>query len=121
MALRLENAGGKILNFTPGPQKRTSPLGENLAPRGDICPLLGGMFTPSFTPRGEHYTIYKNGGANREFHPQGITSPQGDKFHPWGHSLSNYKSRQNYIFQITNPVKITNFKLQIPSKLQISN
>jgi hypothetical protein len=27
--------------------------GVNLAPRGEICPL-GGMFTPSFTPRGEH-------------------------------------------------------------------
>jgi hypothetical protein len=24
-----------------------------LAPRGEICPL-GGMFTPLFTPRGEH-------------------------------------------------------------------
>jgi hypothetical protein len=29
-----------ILSFTPGP-------------KGEICPL-GGMFTPSFTPRGEH-------------------------------------------------------------------
>jgi hypothetical protein len=27
---------------------------------------------------------FRNGGANREFHPQGITSPTGDKIHPWG-------------------------------------
>jgi hypothetical protein len=27
---------------------------------------------------------YKNGGANREFHPQGITASPGDKIHPWG-------------------------------------
>jgi hypothetical protein len=25
-----------------------------------------------------------NGGVNREFHPQGITSHPGDKIHPWG-------------------------------------
>jgi hypothetical protein len=41
------------------------------------------MFTPSFTPRGEH-SLLKNGGANREFHPQGIASLPGDKIHPWG-------------------------------------
>jgi hypothetical protein len=33
-----------ILNFTPGLQ------------RGVIC-TLGGMFTPSFTPRGEHSSV----------------------------------------------------------------
>jgi hypothetical protein len=38
-----------ILNFTPGPQGWTLPLGVNLAPRGEIWPLRG-MFTPSFTP-----------------------------------------------------------------------
>jgi hypothetical protein len=29
----------------------------------------------------------KNGGANTEFHPQGITAPLGDKICPWGQSL----------------------------------
>jgi hypothetical protein len=47
------------------------------------------MFTPSFTPTGEHSLLFrqKNGGANREFHPKGITSTPGDKIHPWGQSL----------------------------------
>jgi hypothetical protein len=46
-----------ILNFTPGSQGITSPLGENLAPRGELCPL-GVKFTPSFTPRGEHSLFF---------------------------------------------------------------
>jgi hypothetical protein len=55
-----------------------------LAPRGKICPL-GRMLTPSFTPRCEHSLLFRwNGGANREFHPQGITSPPGDNFTPRG-------------------------------------
>jgi hypothetical protein len=32
-------------------------------------------------------TVEKNGGANREFHPQGIASPPEDKIHPWGTTL----------------------------------
>jgi hypothetical protein len=47
-----------ILNFTPGPQGITSPLGVNLAPRGELCPL-GVKFTPSFTPRGEHSLLFR--------------------------------------------------------------
>jgi hypothetical protein len=31
------------------PQGWSLPLGVNLAPRGELCPL-GGMFTPSITP-----------------------------------------------------------------------
>jgi hypothetical protein len=46
-----------ILNFTPGSQGRTSPLGVNVATRGEICPL-GEMFTPSLTPRGEHSLLF---------------------------------------------------------------
>jgi hypothetical protein len=46
----------------------TSPL----APRGKIC-SLGGMFTASFTPRGEQSLLF----TRMEFTPQGITSPQG--------------------------------------------
>jgi hypothetical protein len=77
-----------------GSQRRTSLLGVNLAPRGETCPL-GEMFTPSLrSPPGVN-TLYvlKNGGVNRQFHPQGITSPQGTKFtpgwqlHPWGQNL----------------------------------
>jgi hypothetical protein len=47
------------------------PQGVNFVPMGEICPI-GGMFTPSFTPRGRTLSIVeKNGGANREFHPPG--------------------------------------------------
>jgi hypothetical protein len=28
-----------ILNFTPGPPRWISPLGVNMAPRGEICPV----------------------------------------------------------------------------------
>jgi hypothetical protein len=42
------------------------------------------MFTPLFTPWGEHSIVVKNGGANREFHPEGINSPLGAKFTPEG-------------------------------------
>jgi hypothetical protein len=55
---------------------------------GKICPL-GGMFTPSFTPRGEHSTVKKNWGAHRElpspgdkFTSRGQISPLGDNFAP---------------------------------------
>jgi hypothetical protein len=70
----------------------TSPL----APRGNIC-SLGGMFTASFTPRGEQSLLF----TRMEFTPQGITSPQGglnsllvDNFapggqlRPWGSKFS---------------------------------
>jgi hypothetical protein len=29
-------------------------------------------------------TVKKNEVVNRGIHPQGITSPPGDKIHPWG-------------------------------------
>jgi hypothetical protein len=32
-------------------------------------------------------TVYKNGGANREFYPQGINSPLTWQLRPWGQSL----------------------------------
>jgi hypothetical protein len=35
------------------PRGEFCPPGVNLAPRVKICSLVG-MFTPSFTPRGEH-------------------------------------------------------------------
>jgi hypothetical protein len=48
------------------------------------------MFTPSFTPRGENslHTVYKNGGANSEFHPHGITSTLREQLRPWGSKLA---------------------------------
>jgi hypothetical protein len=86
-----------ILNFTPGPQGRTSPLGVNMAPSGVICPL-GGMFTPSLW--GEHSLLFRRMEGRTEnftlgdnFIPRGQNSPLGDKFtpggqiHPWGQSL----------------------------------
>jgi hypothetical protein len=74
-----------ILNFTPGPQEWNRPLVVNLAPRDEICPL-GGMFTPSFTPRVNTLYCLEEWRAKREFHPQGIISypAPGDKIHLWG-------------------------------------
>jgi hypothetical protein len=60
-----------ILNFTPGTQ------GWNLFPRGEVHPFVHPQEWTLFI-------IKKNGGVNREFHPQGITIPLGDKIHPWG-------------------------------------
>jgi hypothetical protein len=52
------------------PKGLTSPLGVYLAPRVVILPL-GVMFTPSFTPRGEHYCLDEWRGEKR-------ISPRGD-------------------------------------------
>jgi hypothetical protein len=49
----------------------TSPLGVNLAPRGEICPL-GVKFTPSFTPRGKHSLLFRRiEGRTENFTPKG--------------------------------------------------
>jgi hypothetical protein len=40
------------------PQGLRLHLKVNLAPRSELCPL-GGMFTPSFTPRGEHSLLFR--------------------------------------------------------------
>jgi hypothetical protein len=74
------NALRDILNFTPGPQGQTSPLGLNLAPRGEICPL-GGIFTPLSVN-----TLY----CLEEWRGEQRISPRGDnltprgQIHPWG-------------------------------------
>jgi hypothetical protein len=52
----------------------TSPLGMNLAPRGEICPL-GDMFTPSFTPC-QGWTLLRR--------MEGWISPPWDNFTPEG-------------------------------------
>jgi hypothetical protein len=60
-----------ILNFTPGPQGETSSLGVNLAHRGEICPL-GVMFTPSFTPMGKQFVLFRRmEGRTKNFTPRG--------------------------------------------------
>jgi hypothetical protein len=49
---------------------------------------LGGIFTPSFTPMGEHYLICTR--------MVGTTSPLGDKVHLWGQSsplVTNFAPR----------------------------
>jgi hypothetical protein len=77
-----------ILNFTPGPQGRTSPLGVSLVPTGETCPQ-GGMFTPLFTQgvntldcleewRNEH----RNSPLGDNFTPRGQISPLGNNFTP---------------------------------------
>jgi hypothetical protein len=90
-----------ILNFTPGPQGCISPLGVNLAPRGEICPL-GVKFTPSFTPRGEHYLLFKRmEGRTENFTPRGqihpwvTNSPLGSKFAPRGEVKNGPQNRRN--------------------------
>jgi hypothetical protein len=60
-----------IIKFTPGPQGWISPIGVNLAPRGEICPLWV-KFTPSFTPRGEHSLLFRRmEGRTENFTPRG--------------------------------------------------
>jgi hypothetical protein len=60
-----------ILNFTPGSQGWTSPLGVNFAPMGEIFPL-GGVFTPLFTPGNEHSLLYRRmEGQTGGFTPRG--------------------------------------------------
>jgi hypothetical protein len=68
----------------------TSPL----APRGEICPL-GGMFTPSFTPRDECSLLFRrmegtteNFTPRKYLHPQEISSPPGNIFTPRGQNSS---------------------------------
>jgi hypothetical protein len=56
------------------------PQGWTLSPRGNVPPFVH--------PKGWTLsTAWKNGGANIQILPQGITSPLGDKIHPWGQSL----------------------------------
>jgi hypothetical protein len=43
------------------------------------------MFTPLFTPRGEHSLLFRRMEERTEnFTPRGQNSPLGDKIHPWG-------------------------------------
>jgi hypothetical protein len=58
-----------ILNSTPGP-------------KGEIC-TQGGMFTPLFTPRGEHSLLFGRVEWQTEiFTPRGQNSPLGVKVCP---------------------------------------
>jgi hypothetical protein len=59
-----------ILNFVPGPS-------------GELCPL-GGMFTPSFTPRGEHSLFFKELRGKQIISPRGNNFTPGGQLHPWG-------------------------------------
>jgi hypothetical protein len=79
----------QFLTTLVGPQGRgeVCPLGANLAPRCELC-YLGVLFTPSFTPRGEHSLMFRRTkGQTEGLHPWGITSLLGDKFHPWGPTM----------------------------------
>jgi hypothetical protein len=59
------------------------PPGVKSAPSCELC-HLGGKFTPSFTPRGEHYCLEGCLEEQRilppgdKFTPRGQSSPQGD-------------------------------------------
>jgi hypothetical protein len=64
----------------PGGPFLTSPLAP---PRGKICPL-GGMFTPSFTPRGEHSLVFRRmEGWTENFTPKGTKFTPGGQLRPW--------------------------------------
>jgi hypothetical protein len=68
------------------PRGWSLPLGVNVAHRDEICPL-GVNVHPFFSPPVHRWTlgtVSKNGRENREFHPQGITSPLGVKSYPCG-------------------------------------
>jgi hypothetical protein len=57
------------------------PLGGTWPPKSEFY-FLGGMFTPSFTPRGEHFSMFIITERGTEgLQPQGITLPLGDKDH----------------------------------------
>jgi hypothetical protein len=99
------------------PLGRGLPLGVNLAPRGEICPL-GEMFTPLFTPRGEHSLQFRRmEGRTENFTPggnfthRGQNSPLRDNFAPRGQSLS---SGVKYIMGLRSQsyVRLLNFQLQ---------
>jgi hypothetical protein len=50
---------------------RVTFLTSPLAPRGEIC-FLGGMFIPSFTPRGEDSLLFRRmEGWTDNFNPRG--------------------------------------------------
>jgi hypothetical protein len=74
-----------ILNFTPGPQGWTSPLGVKFLPWEKCAPLC--------SPPGV-ITLYCLGrrmeGQTENFTP-GITSPPRDKIYPWVPSLLGSK------------------------------
>jgi hypothetical protein len=60
-------------------------LNSPLAPRVEFC-LLGGIFTPSFTSKGEHYQLFRRmEGRTVNFTPRGLLHPHpGDNIHPQG-------------------------------------
>jgi hypothetical protein len=75
------------------PKGWSLPFGVNLAPRGEIR-SLGGMLTPSFSPRGEHSLLFIGMEVQKKIFtprdtvtPRGQNSTLGDNFVPGGQSL----------------------------------
>jgi hypothetical protein len=58
----------------------TTPPGVNFVPKGECSPLRS-------SPGVNTLLLRRMAGANREFHPQGITAPLGDNFAPGVQSL----------------------------------
>jgi hypothetical protein len=80
MRSRCLRSGVSLVNVICRRKKnmQRSVLTTLFAPSGELCPLGG-----TFTARGELSLLFKkNGGANRELHPQGIISPLGVKVWP---------------------------------------
>jgi hypothetical protein len=77
-----------VFNNMVCPQGWNFPLGGNIAPRGELCPL-GRIFTPSFPPWVDTlYCLEEWRGEQRSsppgdnFTPRGQCSPRGDNFAP---------------------------------------
>jgi hypothetical protein len=89
----------------------------NLAPRSKICPL-GARFTPSFTPSftprsppGVNTLLFRRMEGQTEFHTQGITSPLGDKIHPWGSKFApRGKVKNGPQIAWANPINFAHLK-----------
>jgi hypothetical protein len=70
-------------HFTAEPQRLPGLfLASPLVPRGEIWPLEE-IFTPLFTPRGEHSLLFRRmGGCTENFNLRGQNSLLGDNFAP---------------------------------------
>jgi hypothetical protein len=75
---------GPVFNNMTCLQGLNLPLGVNLAPRSELCPL-GGMFTVSFAPRGEHSLLFRRMEGQKQTisHPRDNFTPVG-QLRPWG-------------------------------------
>jgi hypothetical protein len=73
----------QVQAYIPRKPTRGPFLTSPLAPRGEICPL-GGMFTPLFTPRGEHSLLFRRMEGQTENFTPGDNFTPGGQLRSWG-------------------------------------